>query len=98
MLLLFTCCGWTAAAGLVDLNRATAVQLETIKGIGPKKAAAIIKYREEHGGYRSMDELDNVPGFGKQTIDKLREYLTATDAKLPPLRKKPEPKMKEMKF
>ncbi|MEO6697040.1 MAG: helix-hairpin-helix domain-containing protein, partial [Gammaproteobacteria bacterium] len=48
LFLLFTCYGWSAAAEQVDLNRATAVQLETIKGIGPKKAAAIIKYREEH--------------------------------------------------
>ena len=98
LLLLLIYCGWAAAADQLDLNRATAAQLETIKGIGPKKATAIIKYREERGGYRSVDELDNVPGFGKQTVDKLRIYLTASDAKLSPTRKKPEVKITEMKF
>ncbi len=78
LFLLFAYCGWCAAADKIDLNLADAAQLVTIKGIGPKKAEAIIKYREQHGGFRSVDELDKVPGFGKKTVDKLRVHLKVT--------------------
>ena len=78
LFLLLTYCGWSAAADQIDLNLAGAAQLVTIKGIGPKKAEAIIKYREQHGGFRTVDELDNVPGFGKKTVDKLRAHLKVT--------------------
>ena len=78
LLFLFAYCGGCAAADQIDLNLAGADQLMTIKGIGPKKAEAIIKYREQRGGFRSVDELDNVPGFGKATVDKLRVHLKVT--------------------
>lgn len=77
-LLLVVCNAWGAAADQIDLNLASADQLMTIKGIGPKKAEAIIKYREQHGGFRTVDELDNVLGFGKKTVDKLRAHLKVT--------------------
>lgn len=78
LLLLYICNAWGAAADQIDLNLASEAQLVTIKGIGPKKAEAIIKYREQRGGFRSVDELDNVPGFGKKTVDKLRTHLKVT--------------------
>ena len=59
----------------VSLNQATTGELETLPGIGPSKAAAIIKYREEVGTFKSIDELTNVSGIGEKTLEKLRDSL-----------------------
>ena len=59
----------------VSLNQATTGELETLPGIGPSKAAAIIKYREEVGAFKSIDELTNVSGIGERTLEKLRDSL-----------------------
>lgn len=64
------------AAPLVDLNTSSRTHLETVSGIGPGKARAIIEYRTQHGPFKSVDELENVPGFGKKTIEKIRSRLT----------------------
>ncbi len=48
----------------VDLNRATAAELEALPGIGPATAAAILTYRAEHGAFGAVDELEDVPGIG----------------------------------
>lgn len=64
----------------VDLNTADKAALESVKGIGPKKAEAIIKYRTEHGPFKSVDELANVKGFGKKTIDKIRNEVEVKGA------------------
>lgn len=61
--------------GKININTATADELAEVKGVA-SKGAAIVKYREENGPFKSIDELDNVSGFGKATIDKVREYLT----------------------
>ena len=57
----------------VSLNQATVGELETLPGIGPSKAAAIINYREEVGAFQSIDELTNVSGIGEKTLEKLRD-------------------------
>ena len=59
----------------VSLNQATTGELETLPGIGPSKAAAIINYREEFGKFKSIDELTNVSGIGEKTLEKLRDSL-----------------------
>lgn len=61
--------------GLVDLNRATADQLETLPGIGPKRAQDIIDYRQQHP-FTSVDDLDNVRGVGPKTMETLRPLVT----------------------
>jgi len=53
-----------AAGPVVNLNTATLEQLDTLQGIGPALAQAIIAYREEHGGFGSVAELAEVPGIG----------------------------------
>jgi len=73
---------WPAWAA-VDLNRATRAELETVKGIGPAKAEAIIRDREKNGPFRNVDDLVRVRGFGKTTVDKLRKELTAGENKTP---------------
>ena len=59
----------------ISLNQATTGELETLPGIGPSKAEAIIKYREEVGAFQSIDELTNVSGIGEKTLEKLRDSL-----------------------
>ena len=56
--------GGAAAPEIVHLNSATLEQLETLDGIGPSLAQRIIDYRTEHGGFRSLEQLDDVSGFG----------------------------------
>ncbi len=58
--------------GVVNVNKATSAQLETLKGIGPSKAAEIIKYRKAHNGFKSVDELVNVKGIGPKTVQGFR--------------------------
>lgn len=59
----------------VLLNQATAQELETVPGIGPSKAAAIIQYREENGKFATVDDLTNVPGIGDKTLENIRDYF-----------------------
>ena len=59
----------------VDINTATQSELEVVKGLGPAKAKAIITYRETNGNFKHLDELDNVKGFGKASVEKLKEEL-----------------------
>lgn len=49
----------------IDLNAATEAELATLPGIGEALAARIVEYRREHGGFRSVEELDEVPGIGE---------------------------------
>jgi competence protein ComEA len=60
----------------VDLNAATQLELQSVKGIGPAKARAIVEYRLRHGPFRSLDELREVPGFGARSVERLRRELT----------------------
>jgi len=60
--------------GKVNVNEATAAELERLPGIGKTLAARIIAYREEHGPFASLDELRNVTGIGKETIERIRHY------------------------
>jgi competence protein ComEA len=57
----------------VDINRATAAQLESLPGIGPTRAGAIVEHREAHGPFASVDALADVPGIGQATIEGLRD-------------------------
>lgn len=64
------------AMASVNLNTATKDDLDRIKGIGPVKAQAIIDYRKKNGPFKSVDELDNVKGFGSKSLNKVRSELT----------------------
>lgn len=74
-LLLGLALGGTAYAA-VDINSADASELETLPGIGPSKAAAIVQYRTDHGPFKTVDDLDNVPGIGASTLASLRDQVT----------------------
>jgi competence protein ComEA len=74
--------GSSAASGgepaQVDINAADQTALETIPGIGPVKAAAIIEYRESVGRFESVEELLEVSGIGPATLESMRSYVTAS--------------------
>jgi competence protein ComEA len=63
-----------ALAG-VDINSATAEELETLPGIGASKAAAIVEYRTQNGPFTSVDQLDDVSGIGPSTLEALRSEV-----------------------
>jgi competence protein ComEA len=59
----------------VNLNTATLEQLDTLDGVGPSTAQKILDYREQHGGFASVDELDQIPGIGEKRLAALRERV-----------------------
>jgi competence protein ComEA len=66
--------GATPSAPL-NLNTATAEQLDTLDGVGPATAQKILDYRKAHNGFGSVDELDQVPGIGPKRLAALRDHL-----------------------
>ncbi|WP_420626467.1 helix-hairpin-helix domain-containing protein [Candidatus Poriferisodalis sp.] len=64
------------ASGPLDVNTATAAQLEGLPGIGPSLAAAIVAYRAEHGPFATLDALEQVPGIGPSKLSQLRPRAT----------------------
>ncbi|MBB2992351.1 competence protein ComEA [Mycolicibacterium iranicum] len=65
----------SAPAGVLDLNAATAEQLDTLPGIGPVTAAAIIAWRDANGRFDSVEQLGDVDGIGPARLDKLRPLV-----------------------
>ena len=61
--------------GRLDLNAATAQELDTLPGIGPVLSQRIVQLREERGGFSSKEELLDVEGIGEVTLEKIRPYL-----------------------
>lgn len=59
----------------VSLNQATAAQLEELPGVGPVLAGRIVAWRESHGPFRSVDELDEVAGIGAALLEQLRPQV-----------------------
>ena len=60
---------------LIHVNTATAQELETLPGIGPALAEAIIAYRDEHGPFQTVEQLDDVPGIGPAKLDAIRDLV-----------------------
>ena len=67
--------GAGASAGPVDLNTATAAQLDTLPGVGPATASAILTYRSRHGRFKSVTELLEVPGIGPAKLEAIRPLV-----------------------
>jgi competence protein ComEA len=57
--------------GRIDLNTASEEELALLPGIGPVRARQIIEYREQHGSFTSKDELMNIRGLGRKTLDSI---------------------------
>lgn len=71
----------SSAWAVVDINTATQSELESVKGLGPAKAKAIIEYREKHGAFKSVDDLANVKGLGKASVAKFKGDLNVAETK-----------------
>lgn len=68
--------GGAPAAGPVNVNSATADQLDALPGVGPATAAAIVREREQHGPFRSVDDLGRVRGIGPAKLAQLHDLVT----------------------
>jgi competence protein ComEA len=62
----------------LDINRATAAELDSLKGIGPSKAQAIIEEREKNGKFTTIDDLLRVKGIGEKLLSGIRESIVAS--------------------
>ena len=67
------------AVTLVNVNTATAEELETLTGIGPVLAQSILDYRAEHGDFQTAEELLNVKGIGEAKLEGFRAQITFTE-------------------
>lgn len=67
--------GDPVSVGALDLNLASATELESLPGIGPSLASAILQYREQNGPFLTVDDLLNVPGIGPTRLAQLRELV-----------------------
>ena len=62
--------------GKININSATVADLDSLSGIGPTKAQAIIDYRNQNGPFRTIEDLLNVPGIGPKTLETIRDQIT----------------------
>jgi competence protein ComEA len=73
---------WFALSGLamaaVNINTATKEELTSIKGIGEKRAQDIVDYRTKNGNFKSVDDLEKVPGIGPGLMKQIRPQMTTT--------------------
>lgn len=73
--LIATADGEAQSDGRVNLNQASLQELISLPGIGESKAEAIIRYREEAGAFKRVEDLESVPGFGAKTVERLKDRL-----------------------
>ena len=66
----------SSAGGLLNINTASATELETLSGIGEVLAATIIEYRDQNGPFTSVDGLMDVSGIGPATLEEIRDQVT----------------------
>ena len=61
---------------MININTADSTELQQITGVGPVTAEKIIRYREENGSFRTVDDLTNVSGIGEKTLEKMKPQIT----------------------
>lgn len=77
MAICLVCLFWAGSAlAVVNINTASQQELETLKGVGPAKAKAIVDFRTQNGPFKSVDDLDKVKGIGAGILNKIRSEIT----------------------
>jgi competence protein ComEA len=71
----------SASTAVINLNTATASQLESLPGIGSKTAIRIVEYRQKNGSFKKIEDLMNVKGIGEKSFLKLKSRITVTPPK-----------------
>jgi competence protein ComEA len=61
---------------LLNINKATETELQTLPGIGPSKASAIMEFRETNGGFKNIEDLKKISGIGEKTFEKLAPLIS----------------------
>ncbi len=79
-----------SAFAAVDINTATREELQTLSGIGPEKAQAIVDYRTQHGPFKSVHDLQGVKGIGEKTVSKLGDSITVSSSGKGTAKKEPK--------
>ena len=87
--------GVSLALAAVNLNTATADELEALPGIGKAKAAAIVEYRTQNGGFKSKEELKQVKGIGDKIYEQVEKDIEVTPTKTTPKPKAAKPAVKK---
>jgi len=75
----FLSLGSAFAADKINLNDASAEQLQMLDGVGPATASAIVEYREANGGFESVNELKSVKGIGDKKMQSLSDDVTVSE-------------------
>jgi competence protein ComEA len=70
-----------AEAVVINLNSATAAELEKLPGVGPATAARIVEYRQKNGAFKKIEDLMNVRGIGEKTFLNLKPLITVAPPK-----------------
>lgn len=66
----------SSAKTIININNATALDLEHLPGVGSQIASEIIVYRQQHGNFTSLNDLDNVKGIGEKKLEVIKKYLS----------------------
>jgi competence protein ComEA len=69
------------STAVVNLNSATAAQIASLPGIGPKTADLVVQYRQKNGPFKKIEEIMNVRGIGEKSFLKIKDRLAVADAK-----------------
>lgn len=72
-----------AQSALININTAGSTELETLNGIGPAKAQAIIVYRSTNGPFQTIEDIQNVSGIGPVTFNNIKDFITVGDVNVP---------------
>jgi competence protein ComEA len=67
--------GWASTVGVVNINTASASELELLPGVGAQRAAAIVAVRKKRGGFRRPEDLIEVEGIGQVLLERMRPHL-----------------------
>ncbi|AFI83955.1 competence protein ComEA [Methylophaga nitratireducenticrescens] len=80
LLLAFSLVSFSAlAADKININTASADELQLLNGVGPSTANAIVQYREQNGAFTQVEDLVNIKGIGEKKVAKIAENVTVSD-------------------